>query len=389
MRGKGEGSIFKNANGLWTGIIELPSHNGTRRRKVIRRKLKQDLINEMISQRARLQREGDLPTNEQTVEQWFTYWLRRVTQKVRPNTAANYRNVTEKYIIPTIGHVKLSLVTGSTVRRVWEESMPHLSTTYQLNAQRIMSVAFEAAVKENRIPSNPAKKTDPPRKAASNLTALTLDEALTVLESVANDPLGARWAVALMTGARRGEVLALEADRITDVIDLTWQLQRLPRPASGTKPQVPSDYEYRHVSGGLYLTRPKSSASMRVIPMFEPLRSILLRHMELYPPVDGFVFTVGGKVIDPGQDSKNWRIALAKSGIDKDVRLHDLRHTAVDMLYLAGVPEDIIMMIVGHSVRATTRGYQSRNDDRMRAAMQRVGDMFTLTTPSTRQAIGG
>lgn len=44
-RGKGEGSLHKNSNGLWEVKIELPrDRDGKRRRKVVRRKNKSDAI---------------------------------------------------------------------------------------------------------------------------------------------------------------------------------------------------------------------------------------------------------------------------------------------------------------------------------------------------------
>ena len=53
---------------------------------------------------------------------------------------------------------------------------------------------------------------------------------------------------------------------------------------------------------------------------------------------------------------------LKAAGIDKRVRLHDLRHTAVDLMYEAGVHETLIQEIVGHSNRAMTRAYKSRGN---------------------------
>ncbi|AAT89851.1 integrase [Leifsonia xyli subsp. xyli str. CTCB07] len=49
---------------------------------------------------------------------------------------------------------------------------------------------------------------------------------------------------------------------------------------------------------------------------------------------------------------------------DKHVRLHDLRHTTIDLLYEAGVPEDVIMEIAGQSTRSVTRGYKSRGNQK-------------------------
>jgi integrase len=91
------------------------------------------------------------------------------------------------------------------------------------------------------------------------------------------------------------------------------------------------------------------------------------------------VFARDGRPFDPDQVSREWRDVLARVGVDKNVRLHDLRHTAVDLLLMAGVPEDVVMEIVGHSTRATTRAYKSRNSPRVRAAMEQLSALLAIT----------
>lgn len=381
MRGKGEGSVFKDqATGLWTAIVELPPKDGKRRRKTIRRKTKSDLLTELGNLKTQLRDRGDLPTKGQTVGQWFTYWLSEIAAKeVTPKTLDSYRTVVVKYIIPTIGTVKLDSVSAAHVRRVHDVITDRYSSTYALLAHRVMSRSFKIAMREGRIGRNPAELTDAPRKSSVTLDALSLSEAIAVLDHVSADPLGARWAMALLTGARRGEVIGLERDRVTDVVDLSWQLLRLPLTDSTGRPEVRADYEYRHLTGGLYLTRPKSSSGWRVIPMFEPLASILQRHFEIAPANPwGLVFTKNDRPLDPDQDSKRWRKVLASTGIDKDVRLHDLRHTAADLLTLAAVPDDVQMQILGHSSRAMTQSYRKRGDlPRLQASMDAFGALFT------------
>lgn len=396
MRGKGEGSIFKeSSSGLWTGVIELPPLNGERRRKKIRRKSKAELLRAMSQVRSELIRLGDLPTSSQTVEQWFNYWLKQVAKEIRPNTFDGYRRTVENHVIPSIGKVKLDKLTATHIRRVHDGILDKgLSSTTALLAHRTMSVSFKMAVREGRIGRNPAELTAAPKKARATLEALALPEALEFLRFALDDtphykPEGAQWATALLTGARRGEVLGLERDRVTDVLDLSWQLLRLPLSGVDGKPDVPVDYEYRHLTGGLYLTRPKSSKSWRIIPLLDPLKSILAKHLEETRDNQwGLMFTKSGRPISPDQASRDWRASLAASGIDKDVRLHDVRHTTVDLLYAAGIPEDIIMSIVGHSTRTTTRGYQSmQNRERLTGAMIQFSALFTQPETGQRREI--
>lgn len=401
MRGKGEGAVYRVPKDktqplkYWTGTIELPPLNGERRRKVVRRKNKAQLVAEMDRLRGELRKRGDLPTAGQTCEQWFTYWVEQIAaREVRPNTIDGYRRSVNNHIIPAIGKVKLEKLTAAHIRRVHDGILAKgLSSTTALLAHRTMSVSLKIAVREGRISRNPASLTNAPRKAASTLEALDLPEALQVLEYVSTLPDGALWATALLTGARRGEVIGLERDRVdADTLDLSWQLQRIAwAHGCGGKcgrrkqdcPQrvttdVPADYELRHIKGGLYWTRPKSSKSWRIIPLFDPLRSILLKHLEHAPANQwGLVFTRNGRPYGPDLAGKDWRNVLEASGITKNVRLHDVRHTTVDLLYLAGLPEDIIMLIVGHSLRTTTRGYRSdQNRARLNGAMEQFSTML-------------
>jgi integrase len=385
MRGKGEGSIFKDSRGLWNGVIELPPLNGARRRKKIRRKSKTELVKAMTEAKTELARLGDLPTASQTVEQWFSYWLRQTSKEVRPNTFDGYRRTVENHIVPAIGKVKLDKLTAAHIRRVHDGILAKgLSSTTALLAHRTMSVSFKIAVREGRIGRNPAKLVNAPRKATVQLEPLDLQEAIQFLAHVAHDEqMGARWATTLLTAARRGEVLGLERDRVTDVLDLSWQLLRLPKTDVDGKPNVPADYEYRHLTGGLYLTRPKSSKSWRIIPLIDPLKTILEQHIARSPENQwGLVFTKNGRPIGPDVDTKDWRKTLLAAGITKNARLHDGRHTAVDLLYAAGVPEDLIQEIVGHSDRATTQGYKSlRNRERLTSAMVQFSALFTQPDP--------
>jgi integrase len=415
MRGKGEGGVYrvpadkKLPLKYWTGTIELPAHDGKRRKATVRRKDKAALLEELDKLRTQLKKQGDLPTKNQTVKQWFEYWYREIAAKsVRPNTLEGYRSVVFLHIIPTIGNVKLNKVTPAHVRRVTDGMIDGgLSSTYALLAHRTMAVSFKIAVREGRMSQNPAALTDAPLKAIAPQEAFDVPEAIRVLHHVAGDPvLGARWATALLTGARRGEVIGIERDRVVMEIDdngeeywqldLSWQLQRLALTEETGKPNVPANFEYRHLTGGLYLTRPKSKTSQRMIPLVDPLKWIILRHMaNTEPNAYGLLFAPNGEPIDPDQDSARWKVVLAETGIQKDVVLHGLRHTAVDLLFYAGVPEDIISEIVGHSDRATTRKYKTRgnvNRVRLNTAMAQFSALFSSPTgefEETRQLNAG
>lgn len=390
VRGKGEGAVYKRGDGLWCISIELPPGlDGKRRRKVIARKDKAAVIVEMRKQQKELAKHGNLATSSTTLEKWMVHWVDDIAPlKIRPKTLAGYRTVVNGYIIPLLGKKRLEKLTAADVRKLHAvmQSTPKdptlrgkadlppdtvmLSSTYALLAHNALAAALKVALRDGKIAANPCDLVDRPRARNAGQKALDVDEAIRLLQHLATRADGPLWACYLLTGARRGEILGLEADRVTDQLDLSWQLQRI---TDITK--APADWEYRELGGTLYLTRPKSRAGWRVIPLVEPLRSILA--LQVGDQRDGLVFTRQGRPWDPDRASKEWNAVLAEAGLPSDVVLHGARHTTVDLLYEAGVPEAVISEIVGHSSRSTTRGYRSRgNSKQLAAAMDKMSKLL-------------
>ena len=397
-RRKGEGGVYQRADGLWCTSIELPDTDGKRRRKVICRKDKGEVVTEMRKQQRELEKHGNLATASISVEKWMTHWMDDIApQKIRPKTLAGYRTVVNGYIVPLLGRKRLDKLTAADIRSLHTvmQSTPKdptlrgrtdlpagtvmLSSTYALLAHNALSAALKVAQRENKITANPCEMVDRPRARNAEQKALDLDEAIHLLHHLATHLDGddeqskqnaAMWATYLLTGARRGEILGLEADRVTDVLDLSWQLQRITDIS-----KVPADWEHRKLGGTLYLTRPKSSAGWRIIPLVEPLRSTLRAH--LGDRREGLVFTRQERPWDPDRASKDWNALLAEAGLPPNVVLHGARHTTVDLLYEAEVPEPLIQEIVGHSSRSTTRGYRSKgNTKQLTAAMNKVSELL-------------
>ncbi|WP_413354081.1 tyrosine-type recombinase/integrase [Microbacterium sp. 1P06AB] len=392
----------------WQATIELPNPTGRaqdRRRKYIRSKDRKVVRKRLHEEREELRKKGDLRTDSMTVEAWFTYWLETYARpEVRPTTFSAYKINVTRQIIPSLGaRTRLDKITPAMVRRLRADILAKgLSSTYARNAHHILASSLRAAAGEGRIGFNPAEYVTPPRKARTTLDVMSLDEALSLIRAIEERPDRARWATSLLTAARRGEVIGLEWDRVSDVLDLSWQLQRLTlehgcgdAPVAGRVwpcgkifgaacPEkrliVPADYDYRHLTGGLYLTRPKSASGWRIIPLVDPLRTTLEAHRATTPDNEyGLVFArEDGEPRDPIRDSADWRTLMRSVfGDDRSIRLHDVRHTTVDLLYAAGVPEDIIQEIVGHSTRTMTRAYKSRSDiHRLRDAMEQLSALL-------------
>lgn len=316
---------------------------------------------------------------------WLRYWLAEIVdQEVRPRTAESYRTLVRLHIEPAIGARNLVDVTTADVRQLHSYMRDKgLAASTVRQGHRVLAIALKQAHREGYTHRDVAALVRPPRPSPPKLGVIRRADAGRIFDAARGERLESRWVAALLTGGRQGELLGLEVDRVSDRLDLSWQLQRLtwqhgcsrtcgfPRGSECPERRItaPADYEKRHVAGGLWLTRPKSSAGDRQIPLVEPLRSLIHDRLDAAlsePNPFGLVWTSGadrslGMPIDPSADSKAWHDLLQRAGVPQ-VRLHDARHFAVDLLYEAGVPEVVAMELIGHSSVAMTRRYRSGSD---------------------------
>lgn len=393
-RSKGDGGLYKDANGYWTAAVELPPElNGDRRRKVIRRKNRKAALDQLNELKKTIAIYGDIPTTGYTIASWCDYWLKAVIVKdVTPGTLRNHEKNIRNYITPIMGSKKLSRLTPRHVRefharmialpldkelrarpeREWLGEYKGLGGGTIKSAHSSLVRILDDAVNEGQALTNAAKLAGPPKggESAKASEGLTLEQVKKLLAYIATHPMGAMWATYLLTGLRRGEVVGIEHDRMDfekNEIDASWQLQTFKKEHVE---KARDDYEIRHLRGSLYLTRPKSSAGWRIIPLVEPLRSVL--HLHAQGKASGLVFTRGnGNPLPPDAIGREWHKLLEGAKVDTNATLHGTRHTLVDLLYDAGVSEQSIQQIVGHSKIAMTRDYKTRgNPEQARAALE-------------------
>lgn len=410
-----EGSLFKDKYGYWTWKIAFTRPDGSRAEAKKRSKDKGVVLRYKLDKLKELRERGTLVTGAPTVKQYLTEWLVTKATQVRPNTMTGYRTCVNKHIIPAIGSKKLDRVTVEDVRKVSsavlrakkKDGTP-LSPTTALQVHRVLASAYTDAIDKGLVTYNPAKDAKAPTKDTPDLEALEPHEAIQLLRHIGSLPNAddsARFAAALLTGARRGEIIGLEADRIVSrfdpftgsmrrYIDVQWQLTRIlyahgcddnnrcgwKRGADCPRRtiNVPRNYRTRHVQGGLYLVRPKSESGRRLIPLMGLLEAIIDRQLEKHPT--GLLFTrPDGSPHDPDQHSREWRELFEGAGIDKRIRLHDLRHTAITLHLALGTPAEVVQIIAGHSTIAQTLAYAAKGhaDPRLHTAMQSLNGLVT------------
>jgi hypothetical protein len=111
-----------------------------------------------------------------------------------------------------------------------------LSPTTVRYAYAVLRIALGRALKSGRVARNVATLVDPPAKVRREPKPLTAEEVGRLIDATTDDRLGALYAVAIATGLRQGELLAL---RWSDV-DLALARSSCAIPAAAARASSPS-----------------------------------------------------------------------------------------------------------------------------------------------------
>lgn len=362
-RTKGDGSLFQRASdGQWVGRFVVTLPDGRKARKSIYgRTQKEARIKLAHAMRERDQ--GTLVMTQTTLDAWLTYWLDHIaSRRVRPQTMSGYLSKVDTLIRPHLGHHRLTTLQPEHIRTWLDLLRDHggkdgrpLSEASVRQAYAILRRALKDAVNDGKIAANPAERVDPPGTQTEDRKALTLADAANVLRAAGDDP---RWWLAVFYGFRQGEALGLRWGDVDFESNLIHVRQSL---------QIGPD---RKVIFG----PPKTRKSIRSMPMHDHIRTRLLLHKPSGADDDDLVFP--GPVM-PWADSRDWHELLDQAGAER-LPLHSARHTAASVLEAAGVPERLIMQILGHSQVRTTHGYTHAEIEQIGSAFQDAGEVLAI-----------
>lgn len=166
---------------------------------------------EAEKERTRLSQEKEqeihIAASNQTLSQFLTDWLENTAAlRVRPRTRIRYRELITLHILPTLGNIKLQKVTPQHLQKLEEGLAPGTVK----NIHRLLHRTLNDALKWRLVMFNMCDAVDAPRVPSRELRTLTIEQAQTFLATIADDPLEALYVLALLTGMRQGELLALK-----------------------------------------------------------------------------------------------------------------------------------------------------------------------------------
>lgn len=338
---------------------------------------------------------GEVGTTERTtVKAWAETYLEMRRRDLSPKGYNAAASPIRKWIVPTIGHRRLSQLTPADIRAVADAQ--RAVGRQPADTHRVLKTMLKAAIQEGHAVPERLLHMDAPKVGKSDRQAMTVDQGLACIEEASRMPNGVRWLFTLVYGQRLGECLGLTWDAVDfdpredapfgEAI-IEWQLQALPYNVPRDRSsgfRVPDGHEARHLVDAYHLVRPKSRAGYRVAPLLSPIRDALLAWRAVAPhsPHDLVWPGADGRPRNDKHDRAEWHELQARAGVahpsGRPYHVHECRNFAATMLLEAEVPEHVVTDLLGHSTVATSLRYRTRRRGPLLDAMQRVGERLQL-----------
>ena len=277
-----------------------------------------------------------------------TVWL--PSKQVETSTLAAYRSYLDKHFIPTFGRRPMGKILPSEIQRWITTALEGgLSAASVRKYHTMLASVFERAQRDQVVTFNPCAHTELPKVVKRKTRTLTPAEYVTILASL---PAQHRLMVetAINTGLRWGELIALKP-RHLDLIKRTLTVEEtlvevsIKNSPTGrrmiTKP-YPKDNEPR---------------TMELPPGLVDQLTDWIHERHLGPDDLLFATRDGTPISRNTFRTRIWRPAIKASGIDFDVRVHDLRHAHASWLLAGGSDLKSVMDRMGHAQITTTQKY--------------------------------
>jgi integrase len=343
------GNITKRGKNSWQLKFDVPSVDGRRQQRYA---TVRGSYQEAQKELTRLLGEKDAgnladPTNT-TVAEYSRQWLTS-THEQSPKTLERYSQLIELQVIPHLGAHKLQKLAPEHVQQ-WHGALigEGLSRRTVGHAHRVLRLVLQCAVKNKSLTRNVATVHAPPKVEEGEIEILSPTQIADVLAKLDGHTLFPIVSLALATGMRRGELLALQWGDI----DLDGGTLRVERSIEETKL-------------GLRLKPPKTKRGRRNISLptetVAVLRALKIKQLEFRLALgvgniapETLVFgTLEGDLVRPRNLSKTWwraRGALKLPGVS----FHAFRHSHASILIRSGVDVITVSRRLGHANASIT-----------------------------------
>ena len=319
----------------------------------------------------------DVNVSNVTVGEYLTSWL-RAKYALKPTTVALYGALTENYLVPHLGTIRLLDLRAHHLDRMYEaisvgKSGRPLSTSTIRRVHGVLRSALNTAMKRRLIPYNPANHIELAAENHRRPRPWTAEQCQEFLSRTVDDRLTDLYRLMIVTGMRRGETVGLRWEDVNLDDECLFVIQQI-----------------TDVNGRSVVSTPKTKRGLRIVQIDRDTVRVLQRHREsqeleraAWGPAwndAGLVFTrEDGRPLRPEYVTRHFK-DLAEQAGQPPIRLHDLRHTSASLALAAGVDLKVVSERLGHSQLAITADlYTHVNRHLGKDAAEQIADVLRPT----------
>ncbi len=375
------GQLISRGPHTWLVRVSLgrEPETGTRKyhNKTIRGSFReaQNYLNTKLQERniGRLPRAAAISLN-QYLDQWLTTAAK---PRLRPKTYSDYEAMLRLYIRPAVGAKPLGAITQFQIQSVYAQMLERgLSPRTIEYTNAVLQSAFRQAVRWKMLADDPCAGVNVPPLKRREMEALSVDECKRFLAVAKESEWFALFALALTTGMRPSEYLALKWS------DIDWQRGT----ASVCRTIQNSGSSWRFDDTKRKRSRRVVKLQGFVLEALENLRNAHLPAIEGEPKAEHDLMFRSGTGLPLRQRTvkREFRRLLEAAGI-RPIRLYDLRHTAATLAVAAGVSVKVISDQLGHaSISFTLERYSHvlpsiQDEAAARVERMLMGSLSTIT----------
>src|ERR1019366_4467035 len=295
------------------------------------------------------------------------YMERYAVPNKRPTSLRNDREMIANIILPKIGKLRLKAVGRQDI-----ETLHPARKATPYGANRLLSLLskmFNLGIQWKWTTENPARGVPrfPEGKRERWLTTEEIQKFREALDSYADQNAANALRLLMLTGSREGEVLKAEWEQFN------FQRNVWTKPSHNTKQK-----REEHI--------PLSGPTLKLLKAMMPKDAT----GPLFPGASGrarvslrrpWVQACKACGLVQVEKRKGKRSTITR--YHPAVRIHDLRHSYASHLVSNGVSLHIVGKLLGHTQASTTMRYAHLQDETLRAATERFGEIYTETKLSS------
>ncbi|GHP00735.1 site-specific integrase [Reticulibacter mediterranei] len=343
-RGHGEGTVYQRKDGRWTASLMVARHRYTwygKSRREVQQKLQVAIIDH--------QQKKVLPGGQMRVEHFLQQWLASQMTMLRARTLERYTQLVNRHLLPVLGQLSLQQLTPQHLLTLYtQKTQEGLSPSTVNLLHTVLHRALKDAVRWNLLSTNVCDTVPPPKRARHEIRPLTIEQIQQFITAMHGHPLEPLFLLAITSGMRRGELLALHWSDL-DLASGMLQVRRI----------------FSRVPGNQYCeAEPKTAKSRRSIVLTTVAKEALQQlrsHQDTWKQVvgsawqeQGLVFCrKDGKPLSPTFVIDQFKALLKQAGLPT-IRFHDLRHSTASMLLALGVHPKVVQELLGHTTISIT-----------------------------------